>query len=62
MDRSFKIFNTDETKNGKIIQYVPLEVKINRHKKNIDAIVIDLNEIDMFLEYDWLVKHKPEVN
>jgi len=23
---------------------------------------MDLNSIDMFLGYDWLVKHNPEVN
>ena len=23
---------------------------------------MDLNRIDMFLRYDWLVKHNPEVN
>ena len=25
-------------------------------------MVIDLNSTDMFLGYDWLVKHNPEVN
>ena len=39
-----------------------LEVEINKHKKQLKAVVIDLNSIDIFLEYDWLVKHNPEVN
>jgi len=41
---------------------VPLEVEINRHKEQIDTAVIDLNSMDMFLGYDWLVKHNLEVN
>ena len=39
-----------------------LKVKINGHKEQIDTAVTDLNGIDMFLGYDWLVKHNPEVN
>ena len=62
IDRSFKVFNTDRTKNGEFTQYILIEVKINRYKEQIDIVVIDLNSIDMFLEYDWLVKHNPEVN
>ena len=30
--------------------------------ENINEIVIDLNGTDMFLEYNWLVKHNPKVN
>jgi len=62
MDRSFKVFNADGTKNREIMQFAPLEVKINRHKEQIDAAVMNLNGMDMFLGYDWLVKHNPEVN
>jgi len=28
----------------------------------LEAIVTDLNGTDMFLGYDWLIKHNPEVN
>jgi len=31
---------------------VPLKVEINRYKKQINVVVIDLNGIDMFLEYN----------
>ena len=41
---------------------VPLEIKVNGHKKQLKVAVIDLNRMDMFLEHDWLVKHNPEVN
>ena len=62
MDRSFEVFNADGTKNGKVTRFAPLEVEIDGHKEQIDAAVTDLNGMDMFLEYDWLVKHKPEVD
>ena len=59
---SFKVFNADRTKNGEMTRVVPLEIKINSHKKQLEAAVMDLNRIDMFLGYDWLVKHNLEVN
>lgn len=41
---------------------MPLEVEINGYKEQIDIVVIDLNSIDIFSKYDWLVKHNLEVN
>jgi len=52
MDRSFKVFNADGTKNREVTWYVLLELEINRHMKKIDVAVIDLNSIDLFLGYD----------
>ena len=62
MDRSFKVFNADRTKNGEVTRFILLEVEINRHKKQINAAVTDLNGTNMFLEYNWLVKCNPEVD
>ena len=62
MDRLFEVFNADRTKNGEVTQFASLEVEINRHKEQINVAVIDLNGIDIFLGYDWLVKYNPEVN
>ena len=62
MNRSFEIFNADETKNGEVIKYMLLELEINRHMEKINVAVIDLNDTDIFLEYNWLVKHNLEVN
>ena len=59
---SFKVFNTDGIKNREVIRFTPLEIEINGHKKQIDVAVTDLNGMNIFLEYDWLVKHNPEVN
>jgi len=62
MDKSFEVFNTDGTKNEEITRFVLLKVEINRHKEQINVAVMDLNGIDIFLGYDWLIKHNPEVN
>ena len=57
-----RLFNTYGIKNREVTQYTLLKVKINRHKKNINITVMNLNSTDMFLGYNWLVKHSPEVN
>ena len=59
---SFKVFNTDGIKNKEMIRVVPLEIKINSYKEQLEVAVTDLNEMDMFLKYSWLIKHNPEVN
>ena len=62
IDFSFKVFNTDGTKNGEVTKVAPLEIEINRHTEQLEAAVIDLDRTDMFLGHDWLIKHNPEVN
>jgi len=62
MNRLFEVFNADRIKNGEVTRFTSLEVKINGHKEQIDIAVIDLNGTDMFLGYDWLVKHNQEVD
>ena len=59
---SFEVFNANGTKNGEVTKVASLEIEINRHKEQLEAAVTDLNSIDMFLGYDWLVKHNLEVN
>jgi len=59
---SFEVFSTDRTKNGEMTKIAPLEIEINGHKETLEAAVTDLDGTDMFLGYDWLVKHNPEVN
>ena len=64
----FEVFNTDRMKNGEVTKMAPLEIKINEHKKTLEAAVTDLDSItnldrmDMFLGHNWLVKHNLEVN
>ena len=62
INRLFEIFNIDGTKNREVIQFVLLEVEINRHKEHINPAVIDLNNMDIFLGYNQLIKHNSEVN
>ena len=62
IDFSFEVFNADGTKNREVTKVAPLEIKINKHKETLEAAVMDLDGMDMFLEHDWLVKHNLEVN
>ena len=62
IDQSFKIFNTDRTKNREVIWYVLLKFEINRYKEQINVVIIDLNSMNIFLEYNWLIKFNLEVN
>ena len=62
VDVLFEVFNTDGTKNREVTWIALLKVEINGYKKQIDVVVIDLNGMDMFLEYNWLVEHNLEVN
>jgi len=59
---SSEVFNADGTKNGEVTRVIPLEIEINSHKEQLEATVMDLDGTDMFLGYNWLVKHNPEVN
>ena len=55
IDKSFKVFNVDGTKNEKVMRFISLKLEINRHMKKINATVTDLYSTDIFLEYDQLV-------
>ena len=59
---SFEVFNVNGTKNREVTKVTSLEIKINGHKETLEAAVIDLDRMDMFLGHDWLVKHNPKVN
>ena len=48
MNRLFKVFNVDRTKNGKVTRFALLELEINRHTKRINITVIDLNNTNIF--------------
>ena len=46
------MFNTDGTKNEEMTRVIPLEIKINGYKKQLEAAVTDLDETDIFLGHD----------
>ena len=60
----FDTFSTDRIKGGKykVTQFALLKLKINGYIENIDVVIIDFNGTDIFLEYNWLVKHDLEFN
>jgi len=60
--RLFNVYNSDGSRNGEktIREFVPLEINLNRHIEQIDAVVSEIKEIDLFLGHNWLVEHNPE--
>ena len=59
---SFEVYNAYVTKNGEVTRIVLLEIEINRYKEHFKAAVTNLNSMNIFLGYNWLVKHNIEVN
>ena len=49
---SFEVSNADRTKNREVTKVASLEVKINGYKKQLKAVVTDLNGTDMFLGHN----------
>ena len=64
LPRLFDTFNIERTRsrNHRITQFALSDLEINRHIESIDTVVMNLNSINIFLEYDWLVKSDSEVN
>jgi len=62
--RPFNVYNSDGSRNEEktIREFVSLEINSNGHIKQIDAVVSEIKETDLFLGYDWLVEHNPEVD
>jgi len=48
----FEVFNANGTKNREVTKVAPLEIEINGHKETLEAVVTNLNRIDMFLGHD----------
>ena len=59
-----EIYNSDGTWNkyGKIKEIVPITLKTREHTEQINAVVLGITEIDIFLGYDWLEKHNPDID
>jgi len=64
LPKPFDVYNSDGSRNGEktIKEFVPLEINSNGHVEQIDAVVSEIRETDLFLGHDWLVEHNPEVN
>ena len=59
-----EIYNSDGTRNkyGKIKEIVPITLEAGGHTEQINAVVSGITETDIFLGYDWLEKHNPEID
>jgi len=64
LPRPFNVYNSDGSRNGEktIREFVPLEINLNGHIEQIDAVVSEIKKTDLFLEHNWLVEHNPEVD
>ena len=53
------VYNTDSTfnKNRSIKEFIILQLIINNHYKCINLVIIELENINLFLEYNWLKIH-----
>ena len=60
----FLVFNTDSTSNnrGLLKDYVELELSVKEHSEIICLTVTTLTFSNIFLGYDWLTKHNPEID
>ena len=61
---TMEIYNSDGTQNkyGKIKEVVPIILEAGEHTEQINAVVSGITETDIFLGYNWLEKHNPEIN
>jgi hypothetical protein len=63
-----KVFNADGSINGYVKNHASLEMEIEDsdgaiHTETIDAQVVNLGgNHDIFISYDWLKKHNPQIN
>jgi len=64
MKTTMEIYNSDGTWNkyGKIKEVVPITLEAGGHTKKINVVVLGITEMDVFLGYDWLEKHNPEID
>ena len=58
------VYNIDSTlnKNGSIKEFAILQLIINDYYERIDLVVTKLEDIDLFLGYNWLKIHNPLIN
>jgi len=64
MKTMMEIYNSDGTQNkyGKIKEIVPTTLEAGEHTEQINVVVLNITETDIFLDYDWLEKHNPEID
>ena len=58
------VYNADGTVNrdGSIKEFVKIRIKIQEHEEYIDLAVTNLGDTDLYLGYEWLIRHNPTVD
>ena len=64
MKTTMEIYNLDGTWNkyGKIKEVIPITLEAGGYTEQINVVVSGITETDIFLGYDWLEKHNPEID
>ena len=65
LEHPIRVLNADGTdnKDGQITEMLEVRMRIGeRHMENIQLAVTSLHGHDIFLGYDWLIQHNPEVD
>jgi len=54
LPRLFNMYNSDGSRNREktIREFIPLEINSNRHIEQIDAVVLEIKETDLFLGHN----------
>jgi hypothetical protein len=63
-DNPICLFLSDglEPKSGQITDFVEMQIWIGNHQEFIHLAILDLAKMDIFLGYDWLKLHNPEID
>ena len=64
MSLAIPVYNANSilNKNGSIKEFATLQLAINNHYEYINFIVIELGDMDLFLEHDWLKIYNPLID
>jgi hypothetical protein len=64
LDSAIVARNTDGTLNtkGRITHYVELIMSLGSHHERQKFLITGLGKARLFISYDWLFKHNPEIN
>ncbi|KAF7785180.1 hypothetical protein Agabi119p4_1345 [Agaricus bisporus var. burnettii] len=64
LERPITCRNSDGMIAGKkdITKFVKMDLNINGHNEQLDAVVTPLQSSDLFLGHDWLTNHNPEID
>jgi hypothetical protein len=62
--KSMTARNVDEsvTGNKQITDFVEVEMEVNGHKEDLEAVVMPLDSPGLLLGHDWLTYHNPEID